>query len=123
MHGIEAIFLEFAASVVRAVDRGHEVRIVRQQREKIKRDAPAALVGVRKIKSREQERRGPGAAAHGQVNPGTINPGTLWPGGQGRRRRTLLLRRSYGGGFHAIAEYRRRGATGCRAPPGHVEWV
>jgi len=112
MHGIEPIFFEFIPGVIRAVDRGHEVRVVGQQREKIKHHAPAALVGVGKIKSREQERCGPGAAAHGKVDPRAINPGALRRGEQGRRRRILLLRRSYGDGLHGIAEYRRRGGPG-----------
>lgn len=57
VHRINPVFLELVARVVGAVNRGHEVRIIREQRKKIECHAPAAPVGVRKIKSREQEWR------------------------------------------------------------------
>ncbi len=103
VHRVDPVFLELIARVIRAINRSHEVRIVGEQGEKIKCDAPASLIRIRKIKSCEQEWRGPGSAADRQINPRTINPRTL----RTRRRsgrRSALLWRSDGDCSHAIAE-------------------
>ena len=76
VHCVDPVFLELIARVIRAINRSHEVRIVREQGEKIKCDAPASLIRIRKIESCEQEWRGPGSAADRQINPRAINPRT-----------------------------------------------
>src|SRR5580700_10681566 len=83
----ELVFLEVRASVVRAINRGHEVRIIKDNREQIKRHSPAVRVHRAHPHRHTQQRSGPPAAAYQKIEPRTVNPRTRgcgsqrgWPG-------------------------------------------
>ena len=78
MHGENPVFLKFRVRVVRAVDRSHEVRVIAQQCQKIKRYSPGSGIRRCRIESQQEKRRGPTSASDRQIDPGTINPRTLF---------------------------------------------
>jgi len=67
------VFLEFRARVISAINRGHEVRIIEDQREKIETERPAARMR-RRYPRKQKQRRGPAAAANQPIKPRLIDP-------------------------------------------------
>src|ERR1700674_2951463 len=100
MHREKAIFLKLRLRVIRAIDRGHEVRIVEEKRQEIERDAPRPGIRACRVKREQEKRRRPCAAANEQIDPGIVNPGALRRNWRSRR----LLRRGCQYGAHLTEE-------------------
>lgn len=74
MDGKYPIFIEILAGVVRAINRGHVMRIIEEQGEPIKGNRPCKCAGDRREVSQQQKRNRPGAATYDQVEPRRVNP-------------------------------------------------
>src|ERR1700677_1710440 len=70
----EFVFVEVFARVVRAVNRGHEVRVIKDYREKIKGNSPGVRVGGGHEQRHRQQGRRPGSATYSEVEPRPIYP-------------------------------------------------
>ncbi len=69
-----AVFRKLASRVIRAINCGHEMRIVEKQGQKIKRQGPQSRFSWL-AKVRNQEKRGrPGATTNDQIKPRPMNP-------------------------------------------------
>ena len=80
----DLVFLEVGASVIRAVNRGHEMRIVEGQSQAVKCHDPSVGVRLGQPQGRSEQRSGPGAAADDQVEPRPVNPRPVGTGGGDR---------------------------------------
>src|SRR5271170_4797420 len=83
----DAIFRELIVGVIRAIDRGHEMRIVEEKSEGIEGERPSLGGGRRNVVGQQKQWRAPGAAADRQIQPRTIDPrATRGAVGRGSRR-------------------------------------
>src|SRR5579863_2443719 len=122
MHGKEAVFRKFVVGMIGAVNSGHEVRVIEEQREKIECEGPLRCSGGGHQYGEKQKWSGPRSATHEQIQPCGENPHPL---GCGRR---CVYSRLGGAqlGFqrcHLLPEYRRPPAMHGGAHTAMQKWL
>ena len=74
VNGEDAVLGKIFARAVGAVDGGHEVGIVKYQRERVKNHGQTCCAGLRQSIGEQQQRRRPGPAADNKIKRGRVKP-------------------------------------------------
>ncbi len=72
--GVKAIARYFVVRAIGAVRGGHEVRIVEEQGQQVKRERPLRGLASRHQRGYQQQGSRPGAAAYQQIQRRRVNP-------------------------------------------------